>query len=327
MGTEQTTGTIPRDKLPPGGIEGLLHTLDHPDPEGRTDDERLRDTTTREFQLIGLLGKCPTVDETLMATLDNQAGSSFFKLQGGPKAAEVRCPIGTLQLETNGVGEVGRLTTTLTTTSPNEALATFIAGVTPMIDFLSYRADTPVTLDRVQCRDARNLLVVVTYVSPHHSQIINPHEAELWSEMLPIYALYREAKNNPSNYYRLLCFFKILDAIYKHLRRDLRKRAKEQGISILIAPEVVPTHPEIVNFDKEFCGQPVHDVYNRLLRKEYRNAVAHFLTDETAPLNVSDYRTSSRFANIILLAEQCCRAVVETQEDAYRQFYAAGGKR
>lgn len=322
-----TTAEITRDKLPPGGIEGLMQTLICPHPGGRSDTERLTDTTEREFQLVGLLNKAPTFPETLAATFEGLSSSSFFKLPGDVRSADIQCPIGTIRLQANDDGVLERITATLRSTHPNEALAEFINGVTPILDHLAYQAETPVVMDRVQCTDERNGLIVVTIVSPYGMQVINPHGAELWLEMLPIYALYREAKNNPSNYYRLLCYFKILDAVFKHLRPEIRRRAREQGISITTPPERVPNHPELLAFDAHFCCQAVHDIYQDVLRNEYRNAIAHVLDDDAAPVNVSEYRTSSKFANVILLAEQCCRVVIETQEDCYRQFYRAGGKR
>jgi hypothetical protein len=146
--------------------------------------------------------------------------------------------------------------------------------------------------------------------------------------MLPLYALYREAKTNPSNFYEVLCYFKILDAVYKHLRGPLMRRAKRQGINIQTRIEVVPDHPELQRFDVQCCGKPVHDVYDGHLRKQYRNAVAHFLTEEdTNPLNVSDYETSASFADVVLLAQLCCRVVIDTQADYYEQYYSAGGRR
>jgi hypothetical protein len=240
----------------------------------------------------------------------------------------LHCPVGKITIEKNAAGELGRLIAVVRTSSWSKALELFVSGISPFLDFLSYQADTPVVMDKVQCRDAKNRILVVNFVTPYADQIINPHVRGVREEMLPLYALYREAKANPSSFYKILCYFKILDAVYKHLRGPLMKAAKTQGIEIQTRVEVVPNHPEFERFDAQFCGKPVHDVYDGHLRKQYRNAVAHFLIDEDMkPLNVSDYKARASFADVVLLGQLCCRVVIDTQADYYEQYYAAGGRR
>ena len=324
---------IDRDKLPPGGIEGLLQLVERPVPDGIPDLEQLQgaleqlqDAEERDFEVTGLLGKSLTLSDRITAGLDALAGASFFKPPDGAEQLILHCAVGKIRIEKNPAGQLGRLTVVVRTSSWSKALELFVSGISPFLDFLSYQADTPVVMDKVQCRDIKNRVLVVNFVTPYADQIINPHVRGVREEMLPLYALYREAKINPSNFYKVLCYFKILDAVFKHLRGSLMHGAKAQGVHIQIRIEVVPDHPEFRRFDAQFCGKPVHDVYDGPLRKQYRNAVAHFLTENAQPLNVSDYKTRAAFADVVLLAQLCCRVVMDTQADYYQQFYAAGGR-
>lgn len=160
---------------------------------------------------------------------------------------------------------------------------------------------------------------------PYDDVILNPGSAALRTELVPVYALYREAKNSVSKLYRFLCYFKILEGIYSHLRPELFRRAQQDGKSITTRKERIPDHPELVRFQSEYVGQPIKEFLDNELRKTFRDRVAHYFLDDGVILNPSDPSQASAFGRIILPTELSCRVVIETQEDYYRQYYSGPG--
>lgn len=55
---------------------------------------------------------------------------------------------------------------------------------------------------------------------------------------------------------------------------------------------------------------------------QFRNAVAHFITDDGAVLNLSSPVESNRYSNILYVSELCVRTVVETHETWLRELSA-----
>ena len=139
--------------------------------------------------------------------------------------------------------------------------------------------------------------------------------------MVAIYALYREAKNNISPYYRFLCYYKILEGIYNKLRPEAMKRAKENRKRITKTRDVVPQDDSLESFGRTvYKGRSVKDVFDNVLAPEYRNAAAHFSLSDGTLLNVSAYYDQGKFQNILELAEVCCRTAINSQNDIYNQI-------
>jgi len=127
----------------------------------------------------------------------------------------------------NEQGELAGLKFKCKATSKNEAFNLFHSAISPGLDHLSYIADVPVVIEKAVCIDMKNKTTSLRYVAPYQTVTI-PSEPQEPSELLmPIYALYREAKNNNSDYYRFLCYFKIMEGIYNSICPQLRKKLKK----------------------------------------------------------------------------------------------------
>jgi hypothetical protein len=148
---------------------------------------------------------------------------------------------------------------------------------------------------------------------------------ELCSPLFPAYGLYREALSNNSNYYRFLCFFKIMEGIIKSIRPQLFRLAGEQGITITKQKDLVPEDAELQRFQPEYIRRRIHELYNGEFQSEYRHCVAHFALDDGRVTNPSSQRERSRFANIVYLAQLCARELIRNQEGYFAQFFRAGG--
>jgi hypothetical protein len=132
--------------------------------------------------------------------------------------------------------------------------------------------------------------------------------------------------NAVSNFYRFLCYYKILEGIYNEIRPQLFRIARAQGISIVTQRDIVPNDAELQRFLPDHIGKRIHDLYNGEFQMQYRNSVAHFALTDGKVANPSSHRESTRFAQIVYLAQVCARQLIRNQEDYFAQFFRSGGK-
>lgn len=279
-----------------------------------SDDERLGDKSLRSFRLAALLGKHSSREVAISAILRKEDGDSFVIAPESAVVTKLYSPGGEMLLHHNSRRELSLVEFSCQARSIGEAKSVFLGVLTPFLDRLSFRCNLPIHIVRVACTDATHCIQSMGYIAPHQSVMLNPHSVTNFQELLPIYALYREAKNNSSSFYKFLCYYKILEGIYSWLRPALFKDAKSKNVSIATRKELVPALHEPSSEQAALEGKPIKGVFDARFRPEFRDQAAHFLLSEGKPLNVSDSRITSRFSSELLLIEPCVNVVVHTHE-------------
>lgn len=137
-----------------------------------------------------------------------------------------------------------------------------------------------------------------------------PHISSLSLEMAPVYAMYREAKNSHSDFYKFLCYYKILEGLLGPLRANLFARAQRSAVALPKPKDAVPASPDIPARFRDYVGRSVKAFVDSVMTPEFRNAVAHFATDDGAILNMSAPTHIDKYADILLISELCVRTVV-----------------
>lgn len=308
------------------GIDGFVFTVEVRPHEGRDGGTAsVDDTRERKFKVIAALAKYAPFPSGISASIEDSEGSSYFVVPQGVTQVNVQGPCGTMQMFTNKAGELARVSQNCVATGWKDALVKFIRSLAPFLDQVSYAADVPVVIEKLYCHDPTNGVHVASFTTPYDPTPL-PAGALVIEPMLPLYALYREAKNSSSSYYKLLCYHKILEGIYRVTRPELRRKAHEQSISVQAEREKVPSHSELKDFEGQPIGRPIRQVYDELLTPRFRDAVAHFSVDNGTILTTSDHESSSRFASFVLLAEICAREVIRCEEAAHLSFLHGGGK-
>jgi hypothetical protein len=283
------------------------------------------DAREREFTVVAALAKYAPFPSDVNASIEDGAGNSYFVVPTGVTQVNVQGPCGTMLMFTNVSGELARVSQKCVATGWKDALRTFTRGLAPFLDHVAYVADVPVVIEKLYCHDPTNGVHVASFKTPYGPTPL-PVEGLVVEALLSVYALYREAKNTSSNYYKLLCYHKILEGIYTFTRPELRRKAREQGIDLQVERERVPDHPELCDFEGHPVGRPIRQIYDEMLTPKFRDAVAHFSLRDGALLMTSDYEWSSRFAAVVLLAEVCAREVIRSEEVSQLSFLRAGGK-
>ena len=157
----------------------------------------------------------------------SERGSSFLKIS---KDFSIRTPEGEIRCEQNANGEMALLRFQCSVSSIVEARRKFIRAVSPPLDYWSFIIDAPIYISMTQVIDIKNKVGTYRFTPPYRTFALNPHEKQLSVRLLPVYALYREAKNTQSPYYKYLCYYKILEGVFTYLRPSFFKISKENGI-------------------------------------------------------------------------------------------------
>jgi hypothetical protein len=324
--------SVDRSALAPPGISGDLVTVEtvNPGPEGEGQGAgaaKLNDRSLRMFELHCVFQRDSAFANEVIGFAHPNDGTSFFTLPDGPAGLTVHAQGTAYEFVTNEKREFSGIRAVCQATSLQDARAMFLGGITPMLDHLAYVANVPLIVGRTVCIDRKNSVTSFSYTSPYPTVNVGSGIGSIRAEMVPIYSLYREAKNSASTFYRLLCYYKILEGIYNKLRREVNAKAKEMGVTLKHTKELIPEHSEFKVLGAEFAqspvGRSVKDYFDNVLQKSFRDAVAHFMSDEGISLNPSDPEIQARFANIILPAELCCRVAIDQQERYYAQLYRA----
>lgn len=302
------------DKFGPPGMPGDFVVLDMFRSETRSDRERQRDSTPREFEVTSLLSRSPPSTDDLNLSVETERGGSYVSAHPDAAKTLIKIPDGTLEVRHNSKREMASLHFKCSAASPAEARRLFLNAVSPFVDHISYLGNVPLHIALVECNDPKNHLRTYNYINPHPQITVNPHEATLYERLFPIYALYREAKNTQSPFYKFLCYYKVLEGIYNHLRPEIFTNAKRRGISLTREKETVPEHDELKATHPDLIGKPIKDVFDSRFTPTFRNEVAHYILSDGGVLNVSEALTAERFGAELLPIELCARAVIAVQE-------------
>lgn len=295
------------------GSEGDLLFLTQFEEDSRTDKERLYDKETRRFEIKCVLNKSGVLLHDISFDYDRKLGNSFINVDPRLSYIKIDSTDGAFKLFKNDANEISSIEFECLCNSKDEALSIFYHSVMPLLDHLSFTYNIPIFIEKILGFDIKNDAVFGRLQVPYPQKMLYQYESELPSNMRPIFALYREAKNSGSNFYKFLCYYKILEGIYKHIRPQVFKYARERNISIETKKEIVPEIKEIAKSHRKYLGESINSVYKTFLREEFRNAIAHFMSDNGKPFIVSDYKTNIKVSSNITFIEICCREVITNQ--------------
>lgn len=316
---------IPSDNLGLPGTKGQLHVLGILRNGQRRDEDRLYDQTERPFKVFGQLSKNPPSTGNIKGDFNAEDGNSYLALPDHAVFSRVRCADGVFEIKKNSAGEKSIVEFDCVATNPVNAKRKFQTSVLPFLDYLSFLANCPVVVGMLRVEDPKNDRTFIEYVSPYRKTMVNPHVANLFLELAPVYAMYREAKNSCSDFYKFLCYYKILEGLLGALRANVFSRARASHIDLPRPKETVPPYSEIPDKYKTHIGKPIKAFFDGVLTPKFRNAVAHFITDDGAVLNMSSPEHIDNYGELLYVLELCVRMVVESHEKLLRRLNVGHG--
>lgn len=308
--TPSPSTTIPIERLGPAGIQGELVVVAVLENDPRSDAEKLKDLTARPFKVTARLGKTISVEESIEGNFSSEDGESYITLPDEFVAGRVRLGGAMMEFSKNSKGEQSLVIFECFAHSIQEARKKFQEFALPFIDNTAYIANCPIFVQTIKVDDIQNHVQSIEYTSPYRKCTPNQHLVEVRAELMPIYAMYREAKNSHSNFYKFLCYHKILDGLLGELRAKVNQRARKVGVELQKEREVIPEDPEIPTTYKSHIGKTIKSFYDDVLTPQFRNAVAHFITKDGAILNLSDPRMVIKYSEIMYISEICARTMI-----------------
>jgi len=298
-----TSADIPLEKLGPPGVKGGLHVLAIMPNEQRQGEARLHDQSERRFKVSGRLAKAPPANESIKGDFGTEDGCSYLILPDHAILSRVRCAEGIFEFKKNSLGEKSLVEFECTANNTTDARKKFQSAVLPFLDYISYVANCPIVVATLKVEDFKNDRTTIEYISPYRKVTINPHASDLLIELAPVYSMYREAKNSFSDFYKFLCYYKILEGLLVTLRANIFAKSRAQGITLESPREKVPYSPEIPLRYHSHIGAPVKSFFDSVLTPQFRNAVAHFVTDDGSILNMSAPEHIDSYSEILYISE------------------------
>jgi hypothetical protein len=308
------------DRLGPAGIRADLVIVAVMENESRRDVDRLHDTTPRPFKVVARLGKTALAADGINGDFDPEDGESYLSLPDEAVASRVRLDGGMMEFKKNAKAEKSLVEFTCTAISLSEAKSKFLDFALPFLDHQAYVANCPIFVQSIRIEDANNQLHSIDYVSPYRTSAISQHLIEVSKELAPVFAMYREAKNSHSDFYKFLCYHKIMDGLLGTLRTAVNQRARKLNIALRRQGDVVPDDPEIAPIYRDHIGTPIKAFFDNVLTPRFRNAVAHFITKDGSILNLSSPSTMLKHAEIMYVSELCVRTLIESHQQLVSQL-------
>ncbi len=314
--TKDPNITISLDQLGAPGIQGVLEIVpyftneagDNPAPKpsmcGPTDFE-VRAKLAKSSTLTVLDGAFGTAD-----------GSSYMMVAEDHICIQVDDGFGTLRMDKNPHNEISMVSGNVNAINAGTAKNIFSNRLNLFIDRIAYLASIPIYIDILVVKNISTDVQSIFFVSPPRPSLINSGGETLQTELAPVYALYREAQNSNSPYYRVLCLFKIMEGLLGPLRTELNKRAKSVDVIIETSKAIVPNDFDIPSGLQYLTGQPIKKVFDNFFQKQFRDAMAHFSLRGKTPLNVSESLHWARFMDVAFVANLCARALIVRHEQS-----------
>ena len=161
--------------------------------------------------------------------------------------------------------------------------------------------------------DARNQAQSIYLTGPDREVFVNLGVVQLFNELTPVYALYREFKNSSA---RTIGFFAVqCDGRNFLFKGKARLKAKEIGATLpSILKGIVPDDPYISAGLRQYVGRSIRGFYDNVLQKNYRDVVSHFLVQENVILKVSSAEDNNRFAEMAFVCDLCVRLMITNHE-------------
>ena len=302
--------SLPIEKLGAPGVVTYLHVVPVFEGEKRPDEARLRDPTPRKFCVTARLAKSPDVQSNINFSFAEDAGDSMFAFPEEAAYLQVETHDGTFSFRPNAERRFSSVRFECTARNSGEARRHFGRTVGPALDRIAYVVNTPLHVVQVSVQDEVHHITSTEVVCPHPVVELSNGLGKVFGQLVPVYAMYREAVNATSPFYKFFCFFKIMEGLLKPLRAKLYEEAKVKGIDLPAFQAKVPEYQDMPDEQKPYAGKSITRFFENYLSNRFRNAMAHFISDEGAVLNVNEVDAMEMYSSVVHIADLCCRELI-----------------
>jgi hypothetical protein len=308
---------VPYSDMPAPGAPGHITAVANLEGETRSDAARLSDQSVRSFVVKLQLVKQVTLPDAFHGDFTKEDGASHVKAE---QTLKIATSFGDFEIDLNARSEMSLIRMNVEARHPMEARNKVYETTAIFLDRLSFLANVPIFTGLMAINDETNKTTTIEVVGPEQEVVLNFAQEQLFNELAPVYALYREFKNSSSAYYRFLCLFKIMEGVLGVLRKRARDEYKKSGLKFSVPKETVPDHRDTAPEFRCFIGRPMKDFCDNVLTKQYRDVASHFLVQENVVLRVSSAGEWIRFAEMAFLCDLCVRILISNHENLLRRL-------
>lgn len=314
-GTGMETLTAPLEFLGPAGKYVELHLLARVEGDTRNDDERRNDSSARKFKVSATLGKSHIFVDTQLPIVSQGNGDSFLTASTELPNLEIDAAGRKYMFSKNQHGEYSYVEFECDATHYKQAHHYFYHGLAQFLDALAYRGNCPLFIQALRIEDVANQIIVVPQVSPYRKREVALGDMKFYSELRPIYAIYREARNSSSNFYKFLCFYKILEGLFSVVRPKLFKRAKALKLRVDQEIKRIPDDPYLILEHKKYVQKSIRNFFESVLTPQFRHGVAHFMLHDGTAMDLSSPHHVENYTYIVYITELCVRIMIDDCEN------------
>jgi hypothetical protein len=315
----ENTKDIPITKIqlgPPGTVQYLM-IVPKFGPEDKKSDERVNDKTPRKFQVSArfAIDSQPLPNIDINFNFDNDSGDSLFLFPESAAYIDIEIEEGKFTLFSNKNRRLSTARFNCIANSVGEAQQGFSEIIGPLLDHMVYITNTPLHIVQISAFDELHQISASNVFSPYPLATISHGIAKVSPVLAPIYAMYREAVNATSPFYKFFCFYKILEGLLKPLNAKLHQEAKQKSISLPPLNAKLPSYNNIPADQKPYVNKSIKRFFDEFLTTRYRNEMAHFISDEGAVLNVNKVGEKERYIGVIHISLLCCNELISHFEN------------
>jgi hypothetical protein len=302
--------SIPVEQMGPPGVVTHLHVVPVFQNDKRGDEDRLKDLTPRAFRVTARLAKNNEAQPSIDFSFDEGSGDSLFSTPDNISYLQVETVGGKFFFYPNSERRLSTVRFDCTARSSGEAKRLFHRIVGPALDHLAYVAKTPLHVVQISVFDELHHISSTDILCPYPVVGLKQGLGKVPGLLAPVYAMYREAVNATSPFYKFFCLYKILEGLLKSLPGRLHTEAKVKGVSLPPLRAKVPEYADIPSDQKPYVGKSITRFFDEFLTNKFRNSMAHFISDEGAALNVNEMEEMERYSAVVHIADLCCREVI-----------------
>ncbi|HET6282600.1 MAG TPA: hypothetical protein VFH73_16670, partial [Polyangia bacterium] len=127
---------------------------------------KIMDRSPRRFEVHCVFQRDSGFNREVTGHLQPEDGTSFMGAPEGAVTFAVQAQGLEYQFVLNAKREFSGVRSSFSSTSVQEARTTFLRGLTPMLDHISYLANTPLIIGQTLCIDRTNGVTSFGYTSP-----------------------------------------------------------------------------------------------------------------------------------------------------------------
>lgn len=301
---------IPSEKLGPPGTLMYLHVVPVFKDSPLSDRERLADKLPRKFTVIARLAKSHEALNDVAINFEEKSGDSLFSAPAGTTYLKAESHDATFFIYPNTEGRLSTVRLECIACSSEHARQQFNTIVEPSLDKFSYDSNTPLHVVQISITDQKHHISSTEIVSPHPLVVLNNGLTKVSITLAPVYAMYREAINASSPFYKFFCLYKILEGLLRTLKSKLYSEARTRGVTLPPLHARVPSYPDMPPEQALYAGKSITKFFDEFLTEKFRNSMAHFMSDEGAVLNVNEMAGIHRYWSVIHVTTLCTREVI-----------------